>query len=571
MVDSFSRVKNIKYTCVAHEQAAAMMADSYSRMGPNLSCTMVTSGPGATNLITGIACSWFDSIPAIHITGQVNSYEKQGAQKGTKNTRQVGFQETDIVSITKPITKFSYQIKSPNEIRYILEKASYLAQSGRPGPVVIDIPMNFQKADINEKKLKRFTPPKLKSNKIYLKRNIKKIISLIKKSSRPVVLLGGGIKIAKVQEKINNFIKKINVPIVTTWSGVDVIDHNHKNYIGNVGVYGSRSANFAVQNSDLLLCLGSRLDTRITGGVPSTFARNSKVISVDIDKNELSKQRGLKLYLKVNSNLFDFFNVFEKDNKKFKYQNKDWLNKCEKWKKNYPIVLRKYYSQKKFVNPYVFIEELSKILNNKAVIVADDGGHLTWAIQAFKVKQGQKLFSAFGNSPMGYAFPASIGASIALNKQKVICIDGDGSIQINIQELQTVIFNRLPIKIIVMNNNGYGIIKQFQELYLKKRYEATTAATGVVNPDFKKVSKAYGINYTLISNHKNLIRNLKKPIMSNKPEFIEVLLKPDQKIVPKLQFGNPIEDLSPLLPRKEFNQNMFVKSVSRSKKIFEAN
>ena len=421
------------------------------------------------------------------------------------------------------------------------------------------------------KKLKRIHSTKLKSNKIYLKRNIKKIISLIKKSSRPVVLLGGGIKIAKVQEKINNFIKKVNVPVVTTWSGVDVIDHNHKNYIGNVGVYGSRSANFAVQNSDLLLCLGSRLDTRITGGVPSTFARNSKVISVDIDKNELSKQRGLKLYLKVNSNLFDFFNVFEKDNKKFKYQNKDWSNKCEKWKKNYPIVLRKYYSQKKFVNPYVFIEELSKILNNKAVIVADDGGHLTWAIQAFKVKQGQKLFSAFGNSPMGYAFPASIGASIALNKQKVICIDGDGSIQINIQELQTVIFNRLPIKIIVMNNNGYGIIKQFQELYLKKRYEATTAATGVVNPDFKKVSKAYGINYTLISNHKNLIRNLKKPIMSNKPEFIEVLLKPDQKIVPKLQFGNPIEDLSPLLSRKEFNQNMFVKSVSRSKKIFEAN
>ncbi len=571
MVDSFSRVKNIKYTCVAHEQAAAMMADSYSRMGPNLSCTMVTSGPGATNLITGIACSWFDSIPAIHITGQVNSYEKQGAQKGTKNTRQVGFQETDIVSITKPITKFSYQIKSPNEIRYILEKASYLAQSGRPGPVVIDIPMNFQKADINEKKLKRFMPPKLKSNEIYLKKNIKKIISLIKKSSRPVVLLGGGIKIAKVQQKINNFIKKINVPVVTTWSGVDVIDHNHKNYIGNVGVYGSRSANFAVQNSDLLLCLGSRLDTRITGGVPSTFARNSKVISVDIDKNELSKQRGLKLYLKVNSNLFDFFKVYEKDFKKFKYKNKDWSNKCEKWKKNYPIVLRKYYSQKKFVNPYVFIEELSKILNNKAVVIADDGGHLTWAIQAFKVKQGQKLFSAFGNSPMGYAFPASIGASIALNKQKVICIDGDGSIQINIQELQTVIFNRLPIKIIVMNNNGYGIIKQFQELYLKKRYEATTAATGVVNPDFKKVSKAYGINYTLISNHKNLIRNLKKPIMSNKPEFIEVLLKPDQKIVPKLQFGNPIEDLSPLLSRKEFNQNMFVKSVSRSKKIFEAN
>ena len=273
----------------------------------------------------------------------------------------------------------------------------------------------------------------------------------------------------------------------------------------------------------------------------------------------------------MNTNLSEFFNVFEKNIKNFHYNNMKWLLKCNEWKEKYPIVRKEYYLQKKFVNPYVFIEELSKILNNKAVVIADDGGHLTWAIQAFKVKRGQKLFSAFGNSPMGYAFPASIGASVALNKGKIICIDGDGSIQINIQELQTVVYNKLPIKIIIMNNNGYGIIKQFQELYLKKRYEATTAATGVVNPDFKKVSKAYGINYTLISNHKNLIKNLKKPIMSNKPEFIEVTLKPDQKIIPKLQFGNPIEDLSPLLPRKEFNQNMFVKSVSRSKKIFEAN
>jgi len=532
---------------------------------------MVTSGPGATNLITGIACSWFDSIPAIHITGQVNSYEKQGAQKGTKNTRQVGFQETDIVSITKPISKFSYQLKKPDEIRYVLEKACYLAQSGRPGPVVIDIPMNFQKADINEKKLKKFVPPKSKNNSIYLKRNLNKIFSVLTKSRRPVLLLGGGIKIAKVQNKIKNIIKKIDIPIVTTWSGVDVIDHNNKNYVGNVGVYGSRAANFAVQNSDFLLCLGSRLDTRITGGVPSTFARNAKVISVDIDKNELSKQRGLKLYLKVNSNLYDFFKVFEKNSKNYLYKNNNWLEKCSQWKKKYPIVLNNYYLQKKLVNPYVFIEELSKILNKKAVVIADDGGHLTWAIQAFKVKEGQKLFSAFGNSPMGYAFPASIGASIALNKQKVICIDGDGSIQINIQELQTVVYNKLPIKIIILNNNGYGIIKQFQELYLKKRYEATTATTGVVNPDFKKVSKAYGINYTLISSHKNLRKILKKPILSNKPEFIEVLLKSDQKIIPKLQFGNPIEDLSPLLPRKEFNKNMFIKSVSRSKKIFEAN
>ena len=571
MVDSFSRVKSIKYTCVAHEQAAAMMADSYSRLGPNLSCTMVTSGPGATNLITGIACSWFDSIPAIHITGQVNSYEKQGAQKGTKNSRQIGFQETDIVSITKPITKFSYQLKNPNEIRYILEKACFLAQSGRPGPVVIDIPMNFQKVKINEKNLKKFKYPKKQVNKILLKKKIKKIFYSLKKSTRPVILLGGGIKISKSQKSIDNLIKKFDIPIVTTWSGVDVIDHNLKKYIGNVGVYGSRAANFAVQNSDFLLCLGTRLDTRITGGVPSTFARNAKIISVDIDKNELSKKRGLKLYLKVNNCLSDFFRVFDQNLKNFKYKNNDWLNKCTEWKEKYPIVKREYYSQNKFVNPYVFMEKLSEILNKKDVVIADDGGHLTWAVQSFKVKSGQKLFSAFGNSPMGYAFPASIGASIALDKGRIICIDGDGSIQMNIQELQTVVFNKLPIKIIILNNNGYGIIKQFQELYLNKRYEATTAKTGVVNPDFKKVSKAYGINYTLISNHNNLKNILSKPLKSNKPEFIEVLIKPNQKIVPKLQFGNPIEDLSPLLPRDEFNKNMYIEAIKKNKKILEAN
>jgi len=571
MVDSFSRVKKIKYTCVAHEQAAAMMADSYSRLGPNLSCTMVTSGPGATNLITGIACSWFDSIPSIHITGQVNSYEQQGAQEGTKKTRQIGFQETDIVSITKPITKFSYKLKKPSEIKFILEKACYLAQSGRPGPVVIDIPMDFQKANINVPKLKSFITPKEKIEKPIINKNIKKILKLIKKAKRPVILLGGGIKNSKSEKQIDKILNNFNLPIVTTWSGVDLIDHKNQRYIGNVGVYGSRAANFAVQNSDVLLCLGSRLDTRITGGVPSSFARNAKVIVVDIDKNELSKKRGLKIFLKIHLDLSIFLNLLKFNLKKQIFKSSNWLKTCNEWKMKYPTVKQEYYKQKKLVNPYVFINELSKILNKKDIVIADDGGHLTWTIQAFKVKKGQKLFSAFGNSPMGYSFPASIGASILKNKGKIVCIDGDGSIQINIQELQTVVANKLPVKIIIMNNNGYGIIKQFQELYLNKRYEATTQLSGVTNPNFKKISKAYGINHTLIKNHTNLNKILRKLIRTNKPEFIEVMLKPDQKIIPKLQFGNPIEDLSPLLSRSEFKKNMFIESVSRSKKIFEAN
>ena len=571
MVDAFSRNKKIKYTCVAHEQAAAMMADAYSRLGPNLSCTMATSGPGATNLITGIACSWFDSIPALHITGQVNSNEMQGAQKGTQKTRQIGFQETNIVDIVKPITKFSYQIKNPKEIKYILEKAVYIAQSGRPGLVLIDIPRNFQKANLDFKKLKGFDSPKKKINK-KLDKNINTTIKLINLSKRPIILLGGGIKISKSEVLLDQILKKINIPIVTTWSGVDVIDHNQKRYIGNVGVYGSRAANFAIQNSDFILSLGSRLDTRITGGVPKTFARNAKIVAVDIDKHELSKQRGLNLHLKINENL----NIFLKkiNNKKILKSNEEhlnWLNKCFNWKLKYPIVKKEYYNQKKFVNPYIFFNEISYLLRKDSIIIADDGGHLTWAIQSIKVKKGQRLFSAFGNSPMGYAFPAAIGASILKKKSKVVCIDGDGSIQINIQELQTVVTNKLPVKLIVLNNNGYGIIKQFQELYLNKRYEATNSKKGVTNPDFKKVSKAYGINYTLIKNNKDIKNKMKKILFSNKPEFIEVLLKPDQKIIPKLQFGNPIEDLSPLLPRNEFNENMIVNTVSRSKKIFEAN
>ena len=567
MVDAFSRNKKIKYTCVAHEQSAAMMADAYSRLGPNLSCTMVTSGPGATNLITGIACSWFDSIPSLHITGQVNSYEKQGAQKGTKYTRQVGFQETDIVSITKPITKFSYQLKNPNEIKYVLEKACYAAQNGRPGPAVIDIPMDFQKSIINPSKLFSFKAPK-KPNKIKtLNVKINKVITLIKKASRPVILIGGGTKIARSEKKLDKLLKKLKIPIVTTWSGVDLVDYNNNCYIGSIGVYGSRSANFTVQNSDLLLSLGSRLDTRVTGGVPSSFARNSKVIVVDIDKNELSKERGLKIHLKINEDLSIFL---ENLNKKIKfYQNleqKKWLKKCFYWKTKYPIIKKEYYQQKKFVNPYVFFDELSRLLDNKSIIVGDTGGHLTWAVQAIRIKKGQKLFSAFGNSPMGYAFPASIGASILKNKSKIICVVGDGSMQVNIQELQIVKSKNLPIKIIVFNNDGYGIIKQFQEAYLNKRYGATSPATGVTNPNFKKVSDAYGINYNLIANNNKIKNILKKTIRSEKPEFIEIMLRSDQKIIPKLQFGNPIEDLSPLLSRSEFKKNMLVKTISRRKK-----
>jgi acetolactate synthase-1/2/3 large subunit len=360
---------------------------------------------------------------------------------------------------------------------------------------------------------------------------------------------------------------------VTTWSGLDTIDYKNKNYVGSVGVYGSRSANFAVQNSDLVLNLGSRLDTRITGGKPETFARLSKIVSVDIDRHELNKKRGLNIYLKINEDLNKFLSTFNSKLKKFKFSaTSDWKNICQEWKFKYTNVKNSYYSQKNYVNPYCFIDRLSDRLNNKDIVLADDGGHLIWTIQAFKVKKGQRVFSAFGNSPMGYAFPAALGASFANKKKRVICIDGDGSIQINIQELQTMIANNLPIKLFIINNDGYGIIKQFQELYLNKRYEASIPSKGVTNPNFKKISNAYGINYNEIKNNKQIDKVLDKILNSKKPEFVNVIIDPNQKIIPKLQFGKPIEDLSPLLSRTEFNKNMLIPQIRKISRDFsEAN
>jgi len=568
IVDEFSRNKKIKYTCVAHEQAAAMMADAYSRSAKGFAATMVTSGPGAQNLITGMACSWFDSVPVMHISGQVNSFELSSTNKTTKKVRQVGFQETDIVSMVKPITKFAYQLKNPNEIKYILEKAFYLSKQGRPGPVLIDIPMNFQRIKINLKKLKSFKVPKKKIGKKVLK-NIYEIKRLLKLSYRPILIVGGAIRMSKSTNDLEKFLNKIDIPIVTTWSGLDVIDYRRKNYIGCIGVYGSRAANFAIQNSDLILNFGSRLDTRVTGGKPKTFARSAKIVSIDIDRDELNKKRGLNVYLKINEDLKKFLVMFNSKLKNFTYStNSEWKNICTEWKLRYPNVKKIYYKQKKYVNPYCFIEKLSNMLNKNDIIITDDGGHLTWTIQAFKVKKGQRVFSAFGNSPMGYALPASLGASIANNKKRIICIDGDGSIQINIQELQTMVANNLPIKIFIINNNGYGIIKQFQELYLNKRYEATVPNKGVTNPNFSKISYAYGINYTEIKNNIKIDKVLSKILSSKMPEFVNIIIDPNQKIIPKLQFGKPIEDLSPLLPRAEFRKNMIISPLKEASSDF---
>ena len=567
-LDSFSNRKDISYICVQHEQAGAMMADAYSRVKNGFAATMSTSGPGATNLITGIACSYFDSIPNIHITGQVNLNEQRGSMPGTFGSRQIGFQETDIVSISKPVTKKSIQLKKAEDIYYILDDLYNRANSGRKGPVLLDLPMCLQRKGVifkNNAKSKY----KPKKSKII---NIANIFKLIKNSKRPVILTGGGVRYSNSIKEFNNLIKLLKVPVVSSWSGVDTIDASNKLYFGHIGVYGSRAANFIVQNSDCVLSLGSRLDTRITGGKPETFIREGKLIMVDIDKGELSKRRGLKPYLEVNEDCYSFINRLSKKiiKEKFSFlKDNDWIKYCNKLKVKFPTVCKSFKENKNFINPYLFVEELSKLLNKNDIVIPDDGGHLTWFMQAFKTKLGQRIFSAFGNSPMGYSFPASIGASIAKNKKRIICIDGDGSFQINMQELQTVVNEKLPIKIFIFNNGGYGIIKQFQSLYLGKRYNAS--GIGVSAPNYKKIAKAYDIKYYSVKNDKESKNTIKKALNFKKACIVEVFIHPDQKITPKLAFGCPIEDLEPKLARKEFLKQMIVEPIQSDNKIIEAN
>lgn len=569
IVDSLGKNPNIEYVCMQHEQAAAMAADAYARVTKNIGVAVATSGPGATNLITGVCCSYFDSIPTLMITGQVNLWEI----RGERNIRQLGFQETDIIKIVRPITKLAETIKDPNDIRYYLEKALYTAKSGRPGPVWLDIPMNVQHAEINPGKLKGFNPDELeppKGTRATPAGSIVNTISQIRISKRPVIIAGAGIKLGQAEKEFLRFAEKLKMPIVSTWSGIDILPYDHSLYIGQFGVYGNRAANFAVQNADLILSLGSRLDTRQTGGSPKTFAREAVKIVVDIDEGELNKA-WVVADIPINANVKDFLtelNLIIDTSIAFP-DFSDWHSTCSRWKEKYPAVLPEYKDQKGSVNSYVFIEALSDKLPSNSIIIPDQGGNLTWTIQAFKIKKGHRLFSAFGNSPMGYAMPAAIGAAFADPAANIICIDGDGGFQMNIQDLQTIKHYNLPIKMFILNNNSYGIIKQFQEVYFEGRYEATVEKTGYSAPDFVKVARAYGISTETILNHSEIDDKLNCVLAAKEAVLCIVRLNESQKLIPKLvaiktergYISKPLEDMIPLLPRDEFRENMIVKPL----------
>ena len=547
IVDAIGRNPGMNYTCFQHEQAAAMAADSLWRTNKIVGATVATSGPGATNLITGIACSFFDSIPTMHITGQVNQNEELN-YKGAK-VRQAGFQETNIVDMVKPITKYAVKITDYRMLKEELCKAYSIATSGRMGPVLIDIPMDVQQAEVGDYTEIEFLSPEKKSAP-ELTSFVKSLNEFFKSGERPLVLIGAGVGLAGAERETEEWLIKSKIPFVSSWNGMTYFNHESENYCGIVGVYGSRSANFLIQNCDRLLVLGSRLDNRQRSGNAGTFAKSARVLVVDVDNEELIKyHNNLNYEHGINLDLVAL--KIAADEIQIPPQSESWKNYWKeikgKYYANMPSSIPKKYGT---ISPLEAVCKINNFIDSNSIIAVDTGACACWVFLSF-VRTKQTIFTSGGNSPMGYALPAAIGAAIYNPDRQIISINGDGGTQLNLQELQTMKFHNLNIKLIIFNNFGYGIIKQFQDSYSSGRHHAT--GEGYSQPDFEKVSEAYGIKFHRVEEIEDLRREL---FLSKGPAVIEIRLHPDTMIEPKLEVGRSLEDQFPYLSDEEFNSAM---------------
>ncbi len=567
LIHSIAEHPDIDYICPQHEQAGAMAADGYARATRNLGAAIATSGPGATNLITGICCAYYDSVPTIFITGQVTTFRF----KADTGVRQYGFQETDIVEMCRPVTKYVTVIKDPKRIRYELEKACHIARTGRPGPVLVDIPDNVQRDEIQAETLESYAPEPENASRAAaagkVKSEVEKCLAHLYRARRPVLITGWGIRLAKADIAARELIEKLGFPVVPTWGMVDFLHHDHPQLVGSFGTHGTRYGNFAVQNADLVLAIGTRLDTHEAGSPLSTFARGATKIVVDIDPAELGKfiKFGMDTDLLICADAGEFTTNLARALERDRLGDiSDWKRKIDGWKARYPICPRRYYGEEP-VNPYVFVKTLSAVLPEEASIYVDTGCAIAWMMQAFEVKRGQRIIHDFNNTAMGYALPASIGGCLAQDKKSVICVTGDGSLQMNIQELATVLRHDLPIKIILLNNHGYSMIQQTQDQWLGSKYIASTVAGGLAMPDFTRIAEAYGYKTLDIRANAGLHATLSEAVNHPGPIFCNVDIKNTHRVIPQVKFGRPIEDSEPFLDRKEFLETMIVPPLAVSR------
>jgi len=563
LLDSLGTNKDMNYISTHHEQAAAMAAEGNARITGKPGVALVTSGPGATNTLTGVCGAWIDSIPAIFISGQVTS---NTLIEGT-GLRQFGIQESDIVSMVKSVTKYAVTIKDPNQVKYHLQKAIYLATAGRPGPVWLDIPLDIQSKRITPDKCPLFEPEERKiTGNDLLKKQVSHCVELLKKSERPVLISGYGIRLAKGEKEFLQLVQKLGIPVISSWTTSDLISSFHELYIGRSGNFGDRAGNFTVQNSDLLLSIGSRLSVPQVGYNFSLFARAAKKIIVDIDPAELKKP-SLDPDLPIQADAREFMLELLAQLKDLKpFEVSSWLQRCQGWKLNYPVVLPEYKECKDAVNSFYFIQVLSEKLDEKAVIITDMGTSFTCTMQTFKTKLGQRLSTSSGHASMGFGLPGAIGACVGNNRKDTICISGDGGLQMNIQELQTIVHYNLPIKLFVLNNNGYLTIKATQQNHFG-RFVGAEESSGVTCPDIIKIATAYGLPSIRISNTEELNLKIDSVLEAPGPMVCEIIMGENQPLIPRVSslkkpdgtiISKPIEDLYPFLSREEFLENMIV-------------
>lgn len=564
LVDSVGRNKDIKYICALHEQAAAIAAEGYARLTNNLGVVLVTSGPGGTNTITGVIGAWLDSIPMLIISGQVKT---ETTIINNPELRQLGDQEINIVDIVKPITKYAVMVANKNEIKYHLQKAVYLAKSSRPGPVWIDIPLNVQGAYINESSLEEYD---YSDRIVGLDSKSDVVISLLKKSERPVVIAGNGIRLSKAVEEFRSLIEKLKIPVITTFAGYDIIPSTNPHYFGRYGTIGQRAGNFVVQNSDLILAIGARLNIRAISYNWEAFAREAIKIVVDIDPAELKKPT-LKVDVSIHQDakafIVDLLKGIENHNIGHK---KNWLKKCLEYKTKYPNITLERENVKNFVDSYYFFKKLLSLTEDGTIFVLGNGTACVSSYQSLDIKPNQRVIVNSGCAAMGYGLPAAIGACFANDKKEVICVTGDGSIQMNIQELQTIVYHKLPIKIFVLNNQGYISIRNTQNVFFDGFFVGSNKESGVSFPNMINIAKAYGIKTSIIRNNTELESKIKEVLSYPETVLCEVKLDPEEKMYPKLSsekkedgkiVSKPLEDMYPFLPREEFKRNMIVKPL----------
>ena len=563
--DSVHTHGKVRTVCNHHEQASAMGAVGYAKYNEGIGVAYTSTGCGATNAMTGLLSAWQDNVPCVFVSGQVK--RKETTHNADVPLRQIGTQEADIVALVEPITKYAVMVNEPNEIAYHLEKALYLAKTGRSGPVWIDVPMDVQGAIIDPKKLKKFNPKKEKQayKTIPTKTECAKFERMLEKAERPVIIAGQGIRLAKALPEFRKFVKKYKIPVVAPYLGVSNLPTADPLYIGVIGTKASRSGNLAMQNADLIISLGSRLSVTAIGYEYDLFAREAKKVVVDIDPIE-HKKKTIKIDLFINADLKEFFKVCKP---KSPVGTKAWRDTCLAWKEKYPVCLPEYRTYKKKVSMYHFVDTLTKLMDTDAVVVSDAGSAFYVTTQTINIRDKQRYITSGGQAEMGYTLPASIGACVA-KQGEAIGITGDGSFQMNIQELQTIAHNKLPVKTFVLNNSGYLSIRATQNKFFEGRLIGTGPESGVSIPDTEKIAHAYGLKYFKLDNSATLEKDIKKILQYKGPVLCEVICPKNEPVVPAAasvrredgtMVSRPLEDMMPFLDREEYRSNMIVKPV----------